>query len=153
MNQCSVCGLGLVDSEKAAGVCFKCETQRQRGDVRAFQKANQERLDSIILTTETSPDFVIKERLGIITAECVFGTNVFRDFFTGFRDVFGGRSKAMQKVLRDARKVVLNELREEAFELGADAVISTRLEYSQMSGHGTQLLFIAAVGTAITITR
>ena len=47
------------------------------------------------------------ERIEIITAECVFGMNVFRDMFAGIRDIFGGRSSASQKVLRDSRRVCL----------------------------------------------
>ena len=55
--------------------------------------------DHIMLTTAPSLEgYYIFETLDIITAECVFGMNVFRDMFAGVRDFFGGRSKATQKV-------------------------------------------------------
>ena len=38
--------------------------------------------NNIILTTESNPiDLPVEERLEIITAECVFGINIFRDLF------------------------------------------------------------------------
>jgi len=86
-----------------------------------------------------------------VTAECAFGMNLFRDLFAGVRDIFGGRSGATQKVLRDSRKKVLEELRIEARELGANAVIGVSLSYSEFSGQGKSMLFIVASGTAVVI--
>ena len=43
----------------------------------------------------------------IITAECVYGMNFFRDFFAGMSDTLGGRSETTQRALRDARETVL----------------------------------------------
>lgn len=152
-DQCIRCGISLLESEKGSGICGRCIAEGKKAELAKTEQTERSRLAGIILTTETTPDFVVKERLGIITAECVFGANLFRDFFASVRDIVGGRSKAMQKVFRDARSVVLDELRQEAFDLGADAVISTRLEYNQLSGKGDQLLFVAAVGTAVIISR
>ena len=105
----------------------------------------------IMLTTETSPQGVdIVERVEIITAETVLGMNIFRDLFAGIRDVVGGRSKATQKVLRDARKICLSELKEEALMLGADAVIGVDLDYSEISGGGKSgMIFLVVSGTAV----
>jgi len=107
----------------------------------------------IILTTETNPQGMeIAERIEIITSECVFGMNIFRDFFAGIRDIVGGRSKATQNVLRDARKTCLSELKEEAVAVGADAVIGVDLDYSEISGGGKSgMLFLVASGTAVKL--
>ena len=111
-------------------------------------------IDNIILTTENNPqDLFVKERIEIITAECVFGMNIFRDFFKGVRDIVGGRSLASQKVLKDARKICLSELKIEAHSLGADAVIGVDLDYSEFSGGGKSMLFIVASGTAVKIKK
>jgi uncharacterized protein YbjQ (UPF0145 family) len=104
----------------------------------------------LVLTTETVlSGYAISERLEIITAECVFGMNIFRDMFAGVRDFFGGRSKASQKVLRDARRTCLAELRREALMVGADAVIAVDLDYSEISGDGKSMLLVVASGTAV----
>lgn len=106
----------------------------------------------LILTTEFSmPEYKITQRLEIITAECVFGMNMFRDMFASIRDIVGGRSSASQKVLRDARRTCLTELRREALISGADAVIGVDLDYSEISGDGKSMLMVVASGTAVKI--
>jgi len=107
---------------------------------------------NLILTTEFSmPEYKITQRLEIITAECVFGMNMFRDMFASIRDIVGGRSSASQKVLRDARKTCLTELRREALIAGADAVIGVDLDYSEVSGDGKSMLMVVASGTAVKL--
>jgi len=102
-----------------------------------------------LTTTPTYPNLEIEEVKGVITSECVFGMNVFKDFFAGMTDFFGGRSETSQKVLRDARETCLNELKKEAYELGADGVIGIDLDYSEISGKGKGMLFLVASGTAV----
>lgn len=107
---------------------------------------------AIILTTEAGmAEYRITERIEIITAECVFGMNLFKDFFAGIRDIFGGRSSASQGVLRDARRTCLTELRREALISGADAVVGVDLAYNEISGDGKSMLFVVASGTAVRI--
>ena len=109
---------------------------------------------SIKLTTANS--FVnqeVSEELEIITAECVFGMNVFRDFFAGMTDFFGGRSSASQKVLRDARQNCLRELKIEAARIEADGVLGVDLDYSEISGKGKGMLFLVASGTAVKFKK
>ena len=79
--------------------------------------------------------------------------NIFRDFFAGMTDFFGGRSKASQKVLRDARKNCLQELRLEAVNIGADGVLAVDLDYSEISGKGKGMLFLVASGTAVKFKK
>ena len=92
----------------------------------------------------------IDYEIDVITAECVYGMNIFRDLFAGIRDIVGGRSVASQKVLRDLRKTCLFELKAEAYRLEADAVIGVDLDYSEISGGGKSgMLFLVASGTAV----
>jgi len=110
--------------------------------------------ERIILTTAPNIEgYRIIETVEIITSECVFGMNIFRDIFAAWRDVFGGRSEASQNVLRDARKTCLNELKREAARINADAVIAVDLDYSEFSGGGKSMLFLVASGTAVRIEK
>ena len=127
-------------------------------DNKQFEELPTEVIDEIaqeiIVTTETSMQgYRITERIEIITAECVFGMNMFRDYFAGIRDIFGGRSKASQKVLRDSRRVCLTELRREALIVGANAVIGVDLDYNEISGDDKSMLFLVASGTAVTVEK
>lgn len=102
-------------------------------------------------TTPEIAGYVVDETLEIVTAECVFGIGVFKDFLTGMSDFFGGRSEATQDTLRRARKTCLNELKIEAARVGANAVIGVDLDYSEFSGQGKSMLFLVASGTAVRV--
>ncbi len=88
----------------------------------------------LVTTTPTIEGYRITKTLEIVTAECVFGMSIFKDMLAGLSDFFGGRSNTVQKVLRDARRVCLNELRKEAALLGGNAVVGVDLDYSEFSG-------------------
>jgi uncharacterized protein YbjQ (UPF0145 family) len=109
---------------------------------------------NVILTTAPWIEgYRVTKTLEIITSECVFGMNIIRDMFSAVVDVFGGRSNASQKVLHDARKLCLSELKRQAIAIGANAVIAVDLDYSEFSGGGKSMLFLVASGTAVQIER
>ncbi|WCR15212.1 YbjQ family protein [Paracoccus seriniphilus] len=105
-------------------------------------------ISSVVITTEAVSPFEIIERLDIVTAECAYGMNIFKDLFAGVRDIVGGRSEAIQKTMRDARKTTLFELRREAHAIGANAVVGVDLDYVELSGAGNMVMLVAS-GTAV----
>ena len=107
-------------------------------------------VEAVLLTTETAPELKIINRLEIVTAECAFGMNIFKDLFAGVRDVVGGRSAAVQNTMRDSRRVALSELKREAYEIGANAVIGVDLDYMELSS-GASMVLLVASGTAVVI--
>jgi len=107
-------------------------------------------INSITLTTETAPNLKITKRIEIVTAECAFGMNIFKDLFAGVRDIVGGRSEAVQKTMRDSRKTALYELKKEAYGVGANAVVGVDLDYVEMSSVGSMVMLVAS-GTAVVI--
>ena len=109
--------------------------------------------DLIVTTESTLSGYTVDERIDVISAECVFGMNIFKDFFAGITDIFGGRSKSSQGVLRDARHTCLTELRREALIVGANAIIAVDLAYSEISGDGKSMLFLVTTGTACRVSK
>ncbi|GLQ05029.1 heavy metal-binding domain-containing protein [Sneathiella chinensis] len=85
---------------------------------------------------------------GIVGGEAVMGANFVRDFFARVTDIVGGRSGAYQKELRKARAIALEELMEEAAEIGANAVVGVNLDTEIM---GESMLMVVASGTAVTV--
>ncbi|MBE7636233.1 heavy metal-binding domain-containing protein [Sneathiella sp. P13V-1] len=85
---------------------------------------------------------------GIVAGDAVMGANFVRDFFARVTDVVGGRSGAYQKELRKARSLALEDLMEEAAELGANAVVGINLDTEVM---GESMLMVVATGTAVTV--
>ena len=140
------------DAEKAAErVTLREAAWRERGEQRP-RAQRLDRDDVIVSTTEGIAGYRVDISLDIVTAECAFGMNLFRDFFAAVRDVVGGRSDSTQQVLRDARLTCLAELRSEALSIGGNAVIGVRLDYSEFSGGGKSMLFLVASGTAVRVS-
>lgn len=103
-------------------------------------------------TTHTIEGREIAQYKGIVTGEAILGTNVFRDFFAGIRDIVGGRSGGYEKALREAREIALTEMQQEAALLGADAVIGVDLDYENISAGGrSSMLMVSASGTAVVL--
>lgn len=86
-----------------------------------------------------------------MTAECAFGMNIFKDLFAGVRNIVGGRSKAVQDTMRDARRTTLYELKKEAHAVGANAVVGVDLDYVELAGAGSSMVMLVASGTAVVI--
>ncbi len=105
----------------------------------------------VLTTTANVPNKEIKEVVAIVSAEVAVGMNIFKDMFSAVRDVVGGRAGAVQNTLRDVRGQALDELRQEASRVGADAVVGVDLDYSEFSGGGRSMLFIVANGTAVKL--
>ena len=126
--------------------------QEFRDEVHATEESLKE-IEKVILTTAFKvSNHEIDYEIDVITSECVYGVNLFRDMFSSIRDLVGGRSKASQKVLRDLRKTCLLELKTEAHSIGANAVIGLDLDYSEISGGGKHgMLFLVASGTAVKL--
>lgn len=167
MATCVVCGKEAFRLSLQEGKCMLCAERERRGAlfpdpleaIEAARRKTEEdaaltqAIEAIILTTEASSNLPVVDRLGIVTAECVYGMNVFKDIASSFRDIVGGRSKVLQTGLRDARETTLAELRKEAFVLGADAVVAIDLDYSQISEGGRTMLILVASGTAVTLGK
>ena len=104
----------------------------------------------LITTTNSVEGRQVTDYLGVVTGEVIVGANIFKDLFAGIRDIVGGRSGAYESTLREARATALNELKEEARALGADAVIGIDLDY-EVLGQGGSMLMVSASGTAVKL--
>ncbi len=104
----------------------------------------------IITTTPTIEGKSIKEYLGIVVGETIMGTNIFRDLFASIRDIIGGRAAAYEKELAKARQIALEELQENAHNIGADAVVGVDLNYEVIGQKGAMLM-VSISGTAVKL--
>lgn len=102
----------------------------------------------LITTTNTIEGKKITRYYGMVSGETIIGANVFRDFFAGIRDIVGGRAGSYEEVLREAKDTALKELEEQAYQLGANAVIGVDLDYETV-GSGGSMLMVTAAGTAV----
>lgn len=104
----------------------------------------------LLTTTPTNEGRPVLQYLGIVTAETIFGTNVFRDIFASVRDFIGGRSRSYEEVLLKAKEEALRELSERAESLGANAVVGVDFSYETVGQSGSMLMVVCS-GTAVRI--
>ncbi len=108
----------------------------------------------LVVTTHDLQGFTIRRYVGVVTGEAILGANIFRDLFAGIRDIVGGRSAAYEEELRKARQIAVDEMSQQAQELGANAVIGVDLDYESIQmGQGGGMLMVTASGTAVEIDR
>ncbi len=93
---CVECGkkFGFLEAG-AGGLCGRCNLAAQGSLISAEaseqrmivdEQTQQAAVNAILLTTETAPNLNITKRIEIVTAECAFGMNIFKDLFAGVRN-------------------------------------------------------------------
>jgi uncharacterized protein YbjQ (UPF0145 family) len=106
----------------------------------------------IVVTTPNLEGQRITKYLGLVSGDAILGANIFRDLFAGIRDIVGGRSAAYEKELRQAKRLALVEMMDEATELGGNAVVGVDLDYETIEmGSGGGMLMVSATGTAVVV--
>ncbi len=102
----------------------------------------------ILSTTGTLQNREIKEYLGIVNGEAIMGANVVRDFLAGISDIVGGRSSTYENKLAEGRQYAIQEMKEQAERLGANAIIGIDLDYETLRDG---MMMVIASGTAVKI--
>ncbi len=164
MPKCKGCGqiFGVFDlnDEGYCAICSNKESVQTRENQKVIENAMEERrrnlyeqngqsnaLDNIMITTETSIDIPIEERIEVIFSEYVYGLNIVKDFFSSIRNVVGGRVKSIEQPIQDTNQKIIKEMKEKAYILGGDAVVGLKIDYSTYTG----IISIVAVGTVVKL--
>lgn len=107
--------------------------------------------NSIVITTTPSVDGKrISRYHGIVVGEAILGANIFKDLFASIRDIVGGRSAAYEQELQKARKIAMDEMRQQARDQGANAIVGVDLDY-EVVGQGGSMMMVSVSGTAVTV--
>ncbi len=104
----------------------------------------------ILSTTNGIEGKKVVKYLGLVSGDAILGANIFRDFFASIRDIVGGRSAAYEKELRKAKDIALREMREQAKNLGANAIVGIDIDYETI-GTNSSMLMVSANGTAVVL--
>jgi uncharacterized protein YbjQ (UPF0145 family) len=102
----------------------------------------------IVTTTPTIEGKPVKAYKGIVAGEAIMGANVIRDIFASITDIVGGRSGAYEQKLIEARKISIQEMVDQAEELGANAVVGVDIDYEVVR---EGMLMVTAAGTAVVV--
>lgn len=102
----------------------------------------------LLVTTDSIEGRRVAEYFGIVSGDAIVGANMFRDFFARVRDVVGGRVGGYEAALQGAKQAAIDDMVEQARELGANAVIAIDLDYETV---GNTMLMVSANGTAVRL--
>ncbi|QAY65681.1 YbjQ family protein [Paenibacillus protaetiae] len=103
----------------------------------------------LITTTPTVEGRPIREYSGVVTGEAIMGANVVRDFFASITDIVGGRSGSYESKLKEARDIAIEEMKNQAARLGANAIVAIDIDYEVVRDG---MLMVAVSGTAVVLS-
>jgi uncharacterized protein YbjQ (UPF0145 family) len=102
----------------------------------------------LVTTTENIPGqnyTVIGEAFGLTTQS----KNFVSDIGAGLKNLVGGEIKAYTSMLHESRTKAIERLRDEAANMGADAVVMMRFDSGSIGG---DMQSVVAYGTAVKFT-
>jgi len=103
----------------------------------------------MVVTTSTIPGYEIVKALGIVHGMTVRTRGVGGKIMAGIEGMFGGEVTAYSSEAEKARKESMQRLMDNAKSVGADAIVRTDFETSDIL-NGTATIF-SAYGTAVII--
>ncbi|AMD17046.1 hypothetical protein TL18_02810 [Methanobrevibacter sp. YE315] len=103
----------------------------------------------ILTSANTLENKQIIDYKGLVTGESLIGSNIYKDLFSGVRDVVGGRTSQYEEELEKARNIAFESMEEKAKSLGANAIIGLKISYDNLGGTMGNTILVTAYGTAV----
>ncbi len=103
----------------------------------------------ILTSSNTLETKQIVDYKGLVTGESLIGSNIYKDLFSGVRDVVGGRTSQYEVELQNARNIAIDIMKEKAEELGANAIVGLKISYDNLGGTMGNTILVTAYGTAV----
>lgn len=100
----------------------------------------------IIVTTNDIPGYKIDAVFGEVMGLTVRARHIGAQFTASFRSIGGGELPEMTKALYESRQEVVARMVAEAQSKGANAIVATRFDTSEMGQTWTE---VCAYGTAV----
>ncbi len=102
----------------------------------------------IVENTGTIPGREVKEVLGLVQGQTIYAIWIGKDISALIRLVLGGELTEYTDMMSKARALALHRMKEQAKEMGADAVVGVRMTTTSVVGTAAELL---AYGTAVKL--
>lgn len=108
-----------------------------------------EQLQNIIVTTTPSiQGEMISRYLGVVSTAVVLGTGFLSELSANWTDLLGTRSGKFQEKLNRATSMALSEIRYQALQTGANAIVGLDLDYMITDKNA---FVVTANGTAVQL--
>lgn len=102
----------------------------------------------IVVSTDSIVGMRIVRTLGLVRGTSVRGRHLGKDLIATLRNAVGGEIQEYTKILSETREQALDRMVEEAEDLGANAVVTTRFSSSEIATSAAEVL---AYGTAVVV--
>jgi uncharacterized protein YbjQ (UPF0145 family) len=102
----------------------------------------------LVVSSPYIPGYHITKVFGLVRGNTVRARHLGRDILAAFRNLVGGEVTEYRKLMAESREQSLDQMIEEARDLGANAVISVQITTS-MIGQG--MAEILMYGTAVYV--
>jgi uncharacterized protein YbjQ (UPF0145 family) len=102
----------------------------------------------LIVTSDSVPGREIAETLGLVRGSTVRAKHLGTDIVAGLRNLVGGEVREYASLLAGSREQAIDRMVDQARNLGADAIIATRLQTSTIQQGASEVL---AYGTAVKL--
>ncbi len=100
----------------------------------------------LVVSSPNIPGYRITKVFGLVRGNTVRARHIGRDILAAFRNLVGGEVSEYRKLMAESREQSLDQMVEEARELGANAIISVRLATSMIAQGMAEIL---VYGTAV----
>lgn len=105
--------------------------------------------DMLVVTTDSVAGREIGEVLGLVRGSTVRAKHLGTDIVASLRNLVGGEVREYASLLAGSREQALDRMVDEAFQLGADAVVAVRMQTSMIQAGSSEVL---VYGTAVRLT-
>ena len=102
----------------------------------------------IMTNIESVPGMKIIAQYGLVSGSTVRAKNFMKDFGAGLKNMVGGELKSYTELLMDARKEATNRMQDQAYRMGANAIINVRYATSSITTGAAE---VYAYGTAVKV--
>lgn len=102
----------------------------------------------IITNIETIPGKHIVDCFGVVSGSTVRAKHAGRDIMAGLKNLVGGELVGYTELLAESRDEATNRLKEQARDLGANAIVNVRYSTSSVAAGASE---IYVYGTAVRV--
>ena len=159
LHQSSIDIINWATDRNEVAYCNKCGTpvlsdalDKLRTEIRTRREEVYSSILNIPILTINNPlnwDYIA---YGIVTSQSVTGTGVLSELSQSVDDFFGSSSKTLNSKLRAGEDICFAQLRKQAIDLGANAIIGVDIDYAEL-GSGRGMIMVCCAGTAVYLNN
>ncbi len=102
----------------------------------------------ILTNIESIPGKTIVKHFGLVQGSTIRAKHVGRDIMASLKNIFGGELVGYTELLVESRQEAMNRMKEQAKEMGANAIVNVRISTSSVAQGAAEIL---VYGTAVHV--